>query len=514
LAFPSATMPTTRVSTARSKNPETTNKFLTSELYVEKCNTMLWQHLPEAKFLTPDSVVKDELPRSHEGQRHFTEKTLSAQQTGHETFAEVVLTSLFAGVQTSSKQAAVIVNLTPFHGNIEAQSVHLQASKSWTGPRLATLSMTFDTTMLSMSKTCVKECLFKEWKSGTADELLGVDPNSETYKSEPPVFLGSAKRPALQIIQVSEDATDVKSLSIPQELVQQYGRDPLRKDEWLNIIKDLEHTFNTSLTSLKSAAAPSPGPSTSSLFPGDDVKRIDEVQAGTILCKFPGKDTSYSWVILRGPNRTDDDEYATVKGYIVSETDGPCRAEGQALAYGKGQWMKGKAAQDGTDLDAPGNRSVLCKFESLSNDLVVLEMAKGDGPPQNWVDVVLAIVKDQQASEGQVADMTLSIHRVLDVETSEETKLSNALVNPDSFKLDAKEMLVFKAEVLKDVQHARHTNAGILPPLKLLMDSPVLRLCWRVKFFDTCQEISPRKPLWFFRSPVILPKRGDMQRVF
>jgi hypothetical protein len=367
---------------------------------------------------------------------------------------------------------------------------------------------------LSMSKTCVKDGLFKVWKSGTADELLGVDPNSETYKSEPPVFLGSAKKPTLQIIQVSENATDLKSLSIPQELVQQYGRDPLRKDEWLNIIKDLEHTFNTSLTSVKSVAAtPPPGPSTS-FFPDDDVKRIDEVQPGAILCKLPGKDTSYSWVILRGPCRTDDDDNATIKGYIVSETDGPCRADGQALAYGKGQWMKGKAAQDGVDLDDPLNRSVLCKFESLSNDLVVLEMAKGDGPPQNWVDVVLAIVKDQQATEGQVADMTLSIHRVLDVESSQETKLSNALVHPDSFKLEPKEMLVFKAEVLKDVQHARHTNASILPPLKLLMDSPALRLCWRVKLFDTCQEISPRKPLWFFRSPVTLPKRGDMQRVF
>ena len=507
-------MPTIRVSTALAKNPETTNKFLTSELYAEKCNTVLWQHLPEAKFLTPDSVVKDELPRSHEGQRHFTEKTLSAQQTGHETFAEVVLTSLFAGVQTSSKQAAVIVNLTPFHGNVESQEVHLQTSKSWTGPRLATLSMTFDSTMLAMSKTCVKECLFKMWKSGMADELLGVDPNSETYKSEPPVFLGSAKKPTLHIIQVSENVTDAKTLSIPQELIQQYGRDPLRKDQWINIIKDLEHTFNTSLTSLTSAATPSPDPSTSSFFDVNDVKRIEEVQAGAILCKFPGKDTSYSWVILRGPCRTDDDDYATVKGYIVSETDGPCRAEGQALAYGKGQWMKGKAAQDGNDLDAPTNRSVLCKFESLSNDLVVLEMAKGDGPPQNWVDVVLAIVKDLQASEGQVADMTVSLHRVLDVEVSEETKLSNALVNPDSFKLEAKEMLVFKAEGLKDVQHARHTNAGILPPFKMLVDSPALRLCWRVKLFETCQEISPRKPLWFFRSPVTLPKRGDMQRVF
>ena len=51
-------------------------------------------------------------------------------------------------------------------------------------------------------------------------------------------------------------------------------------------------------------------------------------------------------------------------------------------------------------------------------------------------------------------------------------------------------MLVFKAEGLKDVQHARHTNAGILPPFKMLVDSPALRLCWRVKKFLTLAKRS------------------------
>ena len=515
LGIPESTMPSSKISTAMAKDPEGTNKFLKSELFVEKCNLVQWQHLPEAKFLTPDTVLKDELPRAHEGPRHWTERAMSAQQTGSESFATVVLSSLFNGVQCSTKQLGIIFNLTPYHGNVETQAFELVLSQSWTGPRLCSFSATWEAQMLTMSKKSVKDYVFRAWKSRAADELLGVDPNSEAYKVDAPVFMGAARKPNLQVLTVSEDGN---SLKVPQDMVQLYGRDPLRKDEWLKIVKDVENMFGSasslasSLTSATTTTSPTAAstpvtPAVTVAFPGCEDLMLSDIDTSKIFCKFPGKDKVYSWVIL-----SEGDSY---KGYIVCETNALCKAEGLALAYGRGQWSKGKLAEDVANLDSPSSRDVLCKFESLTNDLMVLEGPKGDGPLQNWVDLVMQVVKDAQSGEGHMSDITISTHKVLDVHTSDEVKLSNALANPEKFTLRQKESITFKPDPLniKPDEH-RHTNAAGLPPRKALADSPALLLVWRVKYFEPCQEVAPRKPLCFFRLPITLSKKGEMRRVF
>lgn len=498
-------MPATKISTAMQRDPEGTNKFLASELYCEKCNLNLFQHLPEAKFLTPDTVVKDEVPRAHEVRRHWTERNISAQQTGSDSFASVLLSSLFTGVTANTKQAAVILNMSPYHGNMEMAAFDLTLSREWTGPRLATFSTTWEALMVSMAKKRVRDHLFRSWKSQAANDLLAVDPNSEAYKAEPPVFLGSARRPVLQVLTISDET---KTLKVPQELVQQYGRDPLRKDEWLNIVKDVEQMFG----GMDSAPIPSPSePSETSstsashanvvFFPDDTLKNVSEVDASKIHCQFPGRERSYSWLVIK------EDE--VFKGYVVAET--PTTVDGLALAYGRGSWAKGKLEE--VTADGPTTRDVVCAFTSFSERLV-LEGARGDGPLQTWVQLVYQVIKDY-GCEGTMADMNVSTHKVIDVSTTEESRLTNALGNPDNFVLEAKEGIVFKPDTLPAIPaEYRHTNLAGLPPKKVLSDSPALHLVWRVKYFEPSHEIAPRKPLWYFKTPITLSKAGEMRRVF
>ena len=63
-------------------------------------------------------------------------------------------------------------------------------SRSWTGPRMCSFAASFDAPVLSLAKKCVKNYVFKSWKSRTAEELLSVDPNTEVYKSDAPRLLG------------------------------------------------------------------------------------------------------------------------------------------------------------------------------------------------------------------------------------------------------------------------------------------------------------------------------------
>ena len=89
---------------------------------------------------------------------------------------------------------------------------------------------------------------------------------------------------------------------------------------------------------------------------------------------------------------------------------------------------------------------LLMQDNAETNDLVVLEGPKGDGPLQNWVDLVMQVVKDAQSGEGHMSDITISTHKVLDVHTSDEVKLSNALANPEKFTLRQKESIMFKPD--------------------------------------------------------------------
>ena len=60
----------------------------------------------------------------------------------------------------------------------------------------------------------------------------------------------------------------------------------MRKDEWLNIIKDLEHTFNTTLTSMPLDVNRIRDIKRTDAFPGDDVKRIDESRLAPSCAHF------------------------------------------------------------------------------------------------------------------------------------------------------------------------------------------------------------------------------------
>jgi len=510
MAFPEHTVPATKVSTAMVKNPEVTNKFLASELFLEKCNLVQWNHLPEQKFLTPDSVVKDELPRAHEGPRHWTEKAISAQLTGSDSFATTLLTSLFTGVTCTPKQICFLLNLAPYHGNVETQSIELMLTRSWSGPRMCTFSASFDAPQVGLAKKNVKDYLFKTWKSRTADELLSVDPNTEVYKSDPPVFLGNARKPMLNILQVDDET---KAVRVPQDLVQLYGKDPLKKDEWLKMVKDVEQLFpgGDAMVRTDSPKASETSTRTSILpFPDDPLREKANVQQSNIYCQFPGKDTTYSWLIIK-----DGDNF---RGYIVNEKDAPCTADGLALAYGRGQWHKSKTGEDSVaGLSAPGCRDVLCKYESLTSEKVVVEGVKGDGPVQDWVSAIMAIIKTTGPStESHLADISISCHKVLNTATNEEVKLSAALVDPSTHKLEQKEVIIFKPDTMSTtkVTDLRHTNCAGLTSRDVLSDSPGLELVWRVKYFENCHEMAPRKPLWYFKGPINLDKKGEMRRVF
>ena len=492
------------MSTALKKDTGTgersTNVFFGSELYVEKCNINKWHLLSEGNFIMPDSVSKDELPRAHEGPRHWTDKAMSAQQTGSTSFANVLLSSLFNGVKCNTKQTAIILNLTPFHGNLELEAFNLMASKLWSGPKLHTMSATFEAPALNMARKIFKEGLLKSWQSGKSEELLGVDPNSnESYKPDPPVFVAQAKMPQLMVLQAIPNTLQVR---MPQQLIDLFKQDPLKRGEVEKIIMDLEKTFGqTPLRPASGASSEVQQPQAiapSAAFPGETLTQLVDVDKAMIQCTFPSHDPSYSFLVLKSVG-----DAVEPKLFVVAEKDScVINTSVYAIAYWKGNWGKGKK-------DDNNNREVVCAWTSLVSDLVVLESGKGDSPPQSWAEVVLKLLEESPSAVGEIS---ISQHKVLDKEGATEQKLTTAVTNPDNYSLEAKDCIVFKPDALKDVE-LRHTNVASYFSKQILESSPLLRMHWRVKYFDTCHELSPRKPLWFFATPIQLAKKGDLQRI-
>jgi hypothetical protein len=374
---------------------------------------------------------------------------------------------------------------------------------------MCSFSASFDAPVLSLARKCVKNYVFKSWKSRTAHELLSVDPNTEVYKSDAPVFLGNARRPVLSVLQVDEETKAVRG---PQDLVQLHGRDPMKKDEWLKLVKDVEQLFpgGDSMARTERVQVSETSPRTSILpFPADPLRDKANVEQGKVFCQLPGREPTYSWLIMK-----DGDNF---KGYIVNENDTPFTADGLAFAYGRRQGAKGRASDDSmAALDTPGCRDILCKFTSLTSEKLVVEGPRGDGPVQDWVPAIMSIIRTSGIStEAHLADISISCHKVLNKETNEEVKLSTALIDPDKFIIEQKEPIIFKPDALTTrPTDLRHTNCAGLCPRTTLSDSPGLELAWRVICFDNCHEMAPRKPLWFFRGPISLDKKGDMRRVF
>ena len=242
-------------------------------------------------------------------------------------------------------------------------------------------------------------------------------------------------------------------------------------------------------------------------FPDDPLRDKANVEQASVFCQFPGRKPAYSWLIMKGGD--------TFKGYIVNEKDTPCTADGLAFAYGWGLWTKGRASDDSmATLDTPGCRDILCKFTSLTSEKLVVEGPRGDGPVQDWVPAIMSLIRTSGTStEAHLADISISCHKVLNKETNEEVKLSTALIDPDKFIIEQKEPIIFKPDALTArPTDLRHTNCAGLCPRTTLSDSPGLELIWRVKYFDNGHEMAPRKPLWFFRGPISLDKKGDMRR--
>ena len=130
------------------------------------------------------------------------------------------------------------------------------------------------------------------------------------------------------------------------------------------------------------------------------------------------------------------------KLFVVAEKD-DCNITNSAyaLAYWKGNWNKSKKEDACKDM--------ICSWKSLTSDLVVLETSKGDAAPQNFVDVVMKLMEESPAAAGE---LSISQHKVLDCEHDSEQKLTNAIANPTSYRLEAKDCIVFKPEPLKDVE--------------------------------------------------------------
>jgi hypothetical protein len=81
------------------------------------------------------------------------------------------------------------------------------------------------------------------------------------------------------------------------------------------------------------------------------------------------------------------------------------------------------------------------------------------------------------------------------------------------YKLQAKDHLVYKPRVVKDVSKSVYTGIASVLPYKGCNASPVMRLIWRVAFFQESAEFGPRKPFWFLRSSLTLCTKGDIQRI-
>lgn len=81
------------------------------------------------------------------------------------------------------------------------------------------------------------------------------------------------------------------------------------------------------------------------------------------------------------------------------------------------------------------------------------------------------------------------------------------------YTLVAKDQLVYKPRVVKDVTKTVYTGIASILPFKGCDSSPCVHLIWRVAFFPESSEFNPRKPFWFLKSPLTLSKKGDIQRI-
>lgn len=151
--LPTATMPDEgrSITSAFKADPENTNIWLNSDLYIDKTNKNRPRLLPEEEWVVPELCVKNAAPRSNEGRRHFTQQQENAQATEGVEFNTEVLCSALQGVG-SEKDVLIFYNLTMFSGSVEKACFSLMLDKKESFPQIATFSVTNNHETLSFAK--------------------------------------------------------------------------------------------------------------------------------------------------------------------------------------------------------------------------------------------------------------------------------------------------------------------------------------------------------------------------
>jgi hypothetical protein len=154
-----------------------------------------------------------------------------------------------------------------------------------------------------------------------------------------------------------------------------------------------------------------------------------------------------------------------------------------------------------------------CKFES-PNDLVVLEVSGQDATICS-----IGSILDEMATDG-VVDATINSHELIKPKSSEEA-VESEVDGVTAYQISPKsdKPLIFRYSKPKDDKAKKFTNAASLFTSKELLNSPRLQQVWRIVYSSEDTELSPKKPLYIFKTSlqddkgILALKKGQVIRL-
>jgi hypothetical protein len=378
---------------SRSSKERDDNPFARSEFAVSFINSTRPQLIPEELYVIAADVQKNNLPRSAERERHFTERQYSANQTGGVNFATEVVKALLCGVGLTSSDGLTVTNLSPYDGTLESAILALQIESEGL-PQMASVSLTTEMENFACAKKMMTNKLIEArrtlhyeasarasksgrvaskvhshrnhddrwrtqvWKSGKSNQFMGVAP-TDVFQAAPLAVTTTATKYPKLLICKGNPAT--QELSIPVDVQNMFkSGGPMasidRSKMWEEVLKEhIERfpavtdlvTVPTVTVAVKEEEPPLPA----LVLPQGIASTFTDLKTKLkVIHEFPGREPSYKWV-LAGPKDMSADELIQ-KGAVELELWVHCveetatvNAKVWAFAFSGGAWMIGQKAK-------------------------------------------------------------------------------------------------------------------------------------------------------------------------
>lgn len=258
------------------------------------------------------------VPTSNDWKQSFTDVEETAQWLSGTDFVSSIFESLLNLKNPDRSPHGFVVHNAPCYDACLERCLCVQpTSQNLVDKPICTASWTFSTEILAFMQKNIINCLVEQWKAGKGPLHITPHDTHKPWNEAIAALENSAETPTFSICRL----IDLK-LVLPQEVRERFLRDPVRSNEWREVLGKFDAAYSGSpgaqpAATAVVAAAEAPGPEPAAR---GFVAPVNVGSPESMYSWFPGEPKTFELVKAQYPNNLSFDHGNGKCFFVLVET--------------------------------------------------------------------------------------------------------------------------------------------------------------------------------------------------